>query len=126
MSLNILTQFKGGAWIAALATQPDARGCRYLVWADHVIVFFVESFTSSQDISRTLNCEAGVVATMASVQWLHITRIVAGCCYSNFLLDSCYELFKLLITMAPCWAQVATIATHNHALVGRDIIFGTE
>lgn len=80
----LLTQFGNHALVAASPTWLDAFWSRYVVQVDNVTFFFVMSLTTSQNITRALNCDSGIVATVASVQRTHVTRIVVGCNVSYF------------------------------------------
>lgn len=80
----LLTQFGNHALVAASPTWLDAFWSRYVVQVDNVTFFFVMSLTTSQNITRALNCDSGIVATVASVQRSHVTRIVVGYNVSYF------------------------------------------
>jgi len=84
------------------------------------------SFTTSQNITRALNCDSGIVATVASVQRFHVTRIVVGYSVSLLSLTHIFKGIKLFLTEAPFRAEIAAISSALHALIGRYVIIWTE
>ena len=74
----LLTQLMNRALVAASATRLDTFGSRYIVQVNSVTFFFIMSLTSSQNITRTLNCDSAIIAAVAFIQRLHVTWIVVG------------------------------------------------